>query len=101
MQTHFMTGITGLTHQVPEIAANRLARPRGAGEQNVPAVQAGRIGAEHFPEKLRADQTPQMPAHVVGADTEEERCLDLRLVEHFQQARHTFTGAAKGVDVDA
>src|SRR5690606_8690343 len=78
----------------------RLARPRGAGQQNVPAVQSGGIGAQHLPEKLRADQAPQVPPHVVRPDAEKKRRFDLGLIKHFQQSRHTLTSASVGVDIN-
>ena len=48
----------GLAHQVPQILADRFARPSGAGEQNIPAIKAGGLGTHHFPEELGLDQPP-------------------------------------------
>ena len=101
VQADFMPGRLGLAHQMPQVSANRLAWPSSAGQQDVPAIQAGRVGAQHLPQELRADQAPQVTPHVVRPDTEEERRFDPGFGQGVEQPWHTFTGAAVGVDVDA
>ncbi|MOA25840.1 hypothetical protein D3C78_1465890 [compost metagenome] len=101
VQPYLVTGGKGLAHQVPKIAADGLARPGGASQQNVPPVQARCVGAQHLPEKLRADQAPQVAPHVVRANAEEKRRLDLCFVEHVQQPGHPITGTPVGVDIDS
>src|SRR5471032_869704 len=60
VQANFMAGCLGLAHQVPQVATDRFAGPGGAGQQNIPAVQAGSVGTQHLPEELRADEAPQV-----------------------------------------
>ncbi len=60
VQADFVAGGLGLAHQAPQITADRFARPGSAGEQDVPAVQAGSVGTQHLPQELRADQAPQV-----------------------------------------
>ncbi len=101
VQADLVAGGLGPPHQRAEFAADRLARPGGAGQQDVPAIQAGGARAEHLPEERRARQAPEVAAHVVRADAEEEGRLQPGFVEQLEQPRHPVAGAAEGVDVDA
>ncbi len=75
--------------------------------QNVPAKstsQPYRLAARErsiFMKKRGFKQPKEMPAHVVGAEREEERRAHPVLRERLEQARDAFARAAKRVDVDA
>ncbi len=101
VQPHLVTGLLSPAHQVAQVTTDRFARPGGTGQENIPAIQPCRIGAQHLPEELRFDQTPQVTAHVVRAYAEKKRRLDPRFLEHVEQPGHPFTGTPIGIDIDA
>ena len=81
--------------------ADAASRPRGASQQNIPAVQRSRSGTQHLPQKLRFYQAPQMAPHIVRPDAEEEACLDPVLAQQVQQPRNAVPRSAKGIDIYA
>src|SRR5450830_29366 len=101
VQADFMPGGLGLAHQVPQVTADRLARPGGAGQQDIPAIQAGSVGTQHLPQELRADQAPQVAPHIVRPDTEEKRRFYPGFIQGLEQPWHAFASATVSVDVDA
>ncbi|CSG31734.1 Uncharacterised protein [Shigella sonnei] len=42
-----------------------------------------------------------MAAHIVRADAEKNAGLNIMLTQDFQQTWHAFTGATKGIDINA
>src|SRR5699024_11122258 len=81
------------------VFADQPAWPGSTRQQDAPAVQRGGIRAPHLAQKLRPQQTPDVPAHVVWADAEEKAGADAMPIQCTQQPRHAFTRAAEGVHV--
>ena len=100
MQTGFVSGTLRGFDDVSQGLADVSPRPESAGQQDIPAIETGGIGAQHFDQKRRLEQPPQMTPHIVRAHAEKKRGPDLTLGEDLQQARYPKSGTAKGVDVD-
>ena len=101
VQAHLVSARARVPHQVAEFTADLAARPRRAGEHDVPTVQAGCTRAPHLPEESRPYESPQVTPHVVGADRKEEGRANAGCVQRFEQPRHAVAGAAPGVHIDA
>ena len=101
MDADFVSGFRRAPDRLFAAFPDHRSGPRGSHQQNVPSVEAGRLGAEHFPEERGLEQTPQVASHVVGADGEEEGAAHPVFVEGAQELRHAVAGAAQCIDVDA
>lgn len=100
VQPHFMM-LRGLADDRFIFRADAPAGPCGSGQQDIPAVERCRARAQHFVQKGRFNQAPQVTPHIVWPDAEEKRRAHVVFAQQLQQPRHTLARAAKGVDVNA
>ena len=82
-------------------AADGGSGPRGPHEEDVEAVEPGRVGPEHLEEERRLQEPPEIAAHVVGPDGEEIRRADAVLIHGTEQGGDPVPRAAEGIDVYA
>ena len=99
VQADFMPGRSRLAHEAAQFREDAPTRPGRAGQQNFPPIQGRGTRTQHFPQKSRAQQTPEVAAHIVRPHAEKKGGLDIVAVEQFQQTRQPMLGAVKGVRV--
>ena len=76
MQADLVAGFGGGPDYRRQPVADERAGPERAAKEDVPPIEIAGAASEHLGQERGAEEPPEVAAHVVGADGEEERRLD-------------------------
>jgi hypothetical protein len=75
------------------------ALPECSHKEDVPAIKAGGIASQHFYQESWLEQSPEMSAHIIGANREIEGGFYGEVIKDFQQFGHAKLCASQSINI--